>query len=127
MSGTRRVLLGGLVAVPAIAALPVTSAQAAPSSAFPEAWTAYQPYRDSSGIRGLSDAATDAWCDAQLAAAADLAEAPAGNLVELEAKLAAGLYWFDNSGAPSSMCDEEADLLRSCLADLRVIMARAAA
>lgn len=123
MNGTRRDLLGGLAAVPAIAALPTPAA----SSAFAAAWGAYQPYRDGSGCRGLSDDATDAWCEAQGEATAALAEAPAGSLVELEAKLAAGLYWFGESGAPSSMTGEEADLLRSCLTDLRAIMARGTA
>lgn len=121
MSASRRALLGGLVGVPAVAALP---APAAASSAFAAAWAAYQPYRDAAGCRGLSDDETDAWCDLQSEVTADLAEAPAGTLVELDAKLAAGLYWFGNSGAPSSMTSEEADLLRSCLTDLRAIMER---
>ena len=124
MSAPRRALLGGLVAVPAVAALPTP---AAASSAFAAAWAAYQPYSDASVCRGLGDAATDAWCDAQLAATADLAAAPADSLVELETKLEAGLYWFGNSGAGNGMCGEEADLLRSCLTDLRAIMARGAA
>ena len=69
----------------------------------------------------------DAWCDRQLSATADLAAAPADNLVELEAKLAAGILWLENSGAANSMCSEEADLLRSSLTDLRAIMARGTA
>ena len=127
MSAPRRALLGGLVAVPALAALPATSAPAAPSSAFAAAWAAYQPYRDPIVCRGFEDEAVDAWCEVQLAATADLAATPAGNLVELEKKLAAGLFWFGGSGAANSMCCEEADLLRSCLTDLRAIMARGTA
>ena len=127
MSAPRRALLGSLVAMPAIAALPATSAPASSSSAFAAAWAAYQPYSDTSGCHGLDDAATDAWCDAQLEVTAGLADAPAGNLVELEVKLAAGLYWFSHSGASSSLCSEEADLLRSCLTDLRAIMGRGTA
>ena len=125
MSAPRRALLGGLLAAPAIEAIPVAVPVA--SSAFAAAWTAYQPYSDPIVCRGLEDEAVDAWCDRQLAATANLAEAPAGNLLELEAKLAAGIVWFGNSGAPNSMCGEEADLLRSCLTDLRVIMGRVAA
>ena len=127
MSAPRRALLGSLVAVPAIAALPAASALAAPSSAFAAAWAAYQPYSDASACNGLGDDATDAWCEAQTEATAVLAEAPARTLGELEAKLEAGLNWFGNSGTPSSMTGEEADLLRSCLTDLRAIMARGAA
>ena len=119
MSAPRRALLGGLVAAPAIAGLPTP---ATASSAFAAAWAAYQPYSDARGCKGLTDDATDAWCEAQTEVTADLAEAPAGTLTELEAKLAAGLYWFGSSGAPSSMTAEEADLLRSCLTDLRAIM-----
>ena len=78
---------------------------------------------DKTVCRGLEDEAVDAWCDRQLLVTADLAEAPAGNLVELEAKLAAGIFWLGNSGAANSMCSEEADLLRSCLTDLRGIIA----
>ena len=122
MSAPRRALLGSLVAVPVVAALP-TSATA--SSAFTTAWAAYQPYSDASACDGLTDAATSAWCEAQGEATAALAEAPARSLVELEAKLAAGLYWFDNAGAFSGMTDDEADLLRSCLTDLRAILGRA--
>ena len=124
MSAPRRALLGSLVAVPAIATLPTP---AAASSAFAAAWAAYQPYSDPIVCRGLEDEAVDAWCDAQLAATADLAAAPAGNLAQLEAKLTAGIFWLGNSGAGNGMCGEEADLLRSCLTDLRAIIARGAA
>ena len=124
MSTPCRALLGGLVAAPVVAALPTP---ATPSSAFAAAWGAYQPYSDPIVCRGLEDEAVDAWCDAQLAATADLAAAPAGNLAQLEAKLTAGIFWFGNSAADNGMCGEEADLLRSCLTDLRAIIARGAA
>ena len=117
MSAPRRVLLGGLVAVPAITAL-------AAASAFDAAWAGYRPYADAAACTGLTDAATSAWCEAQGETTAALAEAPARSLVELEAKLAAGLYWFDQGGTESGMIGEEAALLRSCLTDLRAIIGR---
>lgn len=123
MTGTRRTLLAGLVAAPAIDGIPIAVPAAVASSAFVLAWAAYEPYRDTAGCRGLDDATTDAWCGQQLQATADLAEAPAGNLVELEVKLSAGIYWFDQSGTASCMAGEEADLLRACLTDLRAIIA----
>jgi hypothetical protein len=90
-------------------------------AAFPAAWAAYLPYSDAAACPETDDDAQDEWCAAQCEATAALAEAPARNFAELEAKLAAGLYWFKQGGAADCMCDEEADLLRSCLDDLRAL------
>jgi hypothetical protein len=88
---------------------------------FPAAWVAYLPYSDAAACPETDDDAPAEWIAAQCEATAALAEAPARNFTELEAKLAAGLYWFENSSASHCMCAEEADLLRSCLNDLRAL------
>ncbi|MBL6081853.1 hypothetical protein JMJ56_28105 [Belnapia sp. T18] len=90
------------------------------SEAFVTAWQAYQPYRHPSLSNGLGDAGYDAWCERQLEATERLAEAPARFLPELETKLAAAMVWFEANGA-TALCGEEADLLRSCLRDLRAL------
>ena len=113
---TRRHLAGAAVAAAAGAVLG-TSATAAP---FAAAWAVYQPYRHPSLSNGLGDEATDAWCVRQLVATGRLAEAPAGSLAELETKLAAAMVWFEENGAVA-LCGEEADLLRSCLRDLKAL------
>jgi hypothetical protein len=103
-----RGILGTLATIPA-------------DTGFSAAWVAYLPYSDATACPEDDDDATAEWCMAQCDATAVLAAAPARSLTELEAKLAAGLYWFEQSSAPRSMCDEEADLLRSCLDDLRAL------
>jgi len=86
---------------------------------FAAAWAAYEPYRDPHTSNGRGDEGCAAWCKAQLEATARLAAAPARTLPELEAKLAAAMVWFEENGA--GICQEEGDLLRSCLRDLRAM------
>ncbi|MBL6082106.1 hypothetical protein JMJ56_29445 [Belnapia sp. T18] len=115
---SRRTLLTSAAALPVAVAGAMVAAPA--SEAFATAWQAYQPYRYPSLSNGLGDAGCDAWCERQLEATERLAEAPARSLPELETKLAAAMVWFEANGA-SALCGEEADLLRSCLRDLRAL------
>lgn len=91
-----------------------------PASVFGASWAAYQPFSHN-GLCPKGDDATDAWVDEQLIATAALADAPARTTSEMAKKLAAALYWFEESSASTYMADEEADLLRSCLRDLRAM------
>ncbi len=117
-TASRRALLASAAALPAVGAGAVVAAPA--SEAFTTAWQAYQPYRHPSLSNGLGDTGYDAWCERQLEATERLAEAPARTLAELETKLAAAMVWFEANGA-TALCGEEADLLRSCLRDLRAL------
>ena len=117
-TASRRALLASAATLPSVATGAVVAVPA--SEPFATAWQAYQPYRHPSLSNGLGDAGCDAWCVRQLAATGRLAEAPAGSLAELETKLAAAMVWFEENGAVA-LCGEEADLLRSCLCDLRAL------